>query len=123
MNKLWHRLLKEDKNVELNWRVWILLKPSKIDSCEEGWVKRNVLLLFFFLSHGLIKLSGEIRGFGNNTVNCYENYLFGYTFKHVWNTAYFFGDNLQGKELNNDLSFLSGDTTLKNLLESVAERR
>lgn len=55
-------------------------------------------------------------------MNCYENYLFGYTFKYVWNTTYFFGDILQGKELNNDLSFLSGDTTLNNLLESVAER-
>lgn len=131
VNELCHRLSKDHWNLKLDWGVWCLLRPSKIHSGVEGWVKclkGTFCLCFFpfpwvFFFHGLIKLSGEIRGgFGNKTINCHENYLFCYTL-YVWNTIYFFGDILQGKELNNDLLSLSGNTTLNNWLDSAAEMR
>lgn len=70
------------------------------------------MVVFFFLSLGLIKHSGEIKGgFGNKTMNCYVNYLFDYTLQLCLKYYLFFGDILQGKDLSTDLHFLSGDTT------------
>lgn len=70
------------------------------------------MVVFFFLSLWLIKLSGEIKGvFENKTMNCYVNYLFGYTLQLCLKYYVFFGDVLQGKDLSTDLHFLSSDTT------------
>lgn len=62
------------------------------------------MVVFFFLSLGLIKLSGEIKGgFGNKPMNCYGNYLFGCILQLCLNFfffSFFFGDILQGKDLS-----------------------
>lgn len=39
VNELRHRLLKDHKNLKLDWGVGFLWRPSKIHSCEERWKK------------------------------------------------------------------------------------
>lgn len=41
VNELWHRLLKDPKNLKLDLEFCFLLGPSTIHSCEEGLMKHK----------------------------------------------------------------------------------
>lgn len=82
VNELWHRLLKDHKNLKLDLEFCFLLGPSTIH--KEGLMKHkgaySAYGCFLFLSLGLIKFRGKIKGgFGNKPMNCCGNYLFGCT--------------------------------------------